>query len=195
MEKNHDSMIIEDILKGNVNAYEKIVDKYMRKIYGYIFNFVKDKHTAEDLTQETFIKAYNSLDKFDKTKNFSIWMLSIGRNTTWDYFKRIKKYAAYEFMEDVDSGNIDNDFSNPIRILERKEEINLLEDIVNSLPSKYKDLIILKYFEELSYSEISSRLKIPENKVKWRLYQARSKIAEQLKEYGILYERGDGCGL
>ncbi|WP_432405400.1 RNA polymerase sigma factor [Wukongibacter sp. M2B1] len=176
-----DIEIIEKILKGDISAFEILINKYNKKIFGYIIRSVRYKHIAEELTQEVFLKIYRNLNKFDKNLSFSVWLFTIARNTTIDYLKSSKSQYTYELNEDLDSNRMNNTLQNPLDIIEKKENGEILYRIINSLPNKYKELIVLKYFEELSYCEISKRLDMPVNKVKWRLYEARKKI---IKAFG-----------
>jgi len=177
-----DVEIIEEILKGDINAFEILINKYNKKVFGYIAKSVGDKHIAEELTQEVFLKIYRNLNRFDKNLSFSVWLFTIARNTTIDYFKSSNSQYTYALNEGLDSNRINNTSQNPVEIIEKKENREILDRMVNSLPSKYKELIVLKYFEELSYCEISKRLDIPINKVKWRLYEARKKIIKAFED-------------
>jgi RNA polymerase sigma-70 factor (ECF subfamily) len=187
-----DSQIIEEVLKGNINLYRKLVEKHSTKLIGYIFNITRDIYLSEDIGQEVFIKAYKNLDKFDKEKSFSVWLLRIGRNTALDHMK--KKYIHYELNENLDSNTKDTTLINPSEILIKKEEIEELEKTIHQLPNKYKDLILLKYFEDLSYKDISLKLDISIDKVKWRLYEARKLCIRELEKNKPM-ERGDDIGL
>ena len=190
-----DISIIEDICKGNTYLFENIIDKYNKKVYGYILSLVKNPHTAEELTQETFVKTYKNLGKYDRDKEFSIWIFRIARNTVLDYFRKTTKSSTYELNENLDSDIEDRSLTNPEEIIERKEKIAIIEEIIESLPKKYKDLIILKYFDELSYIEISSRLRMPQDKVKWSLYQARKKLINEYAKYEIKEKGSEAYGM
>ncbi|MCT4604564.1 MAG: RNA polymerase sigma factor [Marinisporobacter sp.] len=195
METSEELVLIENILKGHVNDYEKIVDKYSRKVHGYIFKLVRNEHIAEELAQETFIKTYRHLDRFDTKKSFSVWILKIARNTALDYFKSKKRCSAYELKEELDFKDEDSILQNPANAVERKERLNLINEIINNLPKKYRELIVLKYFEELNYNEIALRLDISTDKVKWRLYQARKKMVKEYEKLKSLEMRGEIYGL
>ncbi|MBU5438823.1 RNA polymerase sigma factor [Tissierella sp. MSJ-40] len=192
MVDKEDLEIIEEVLKGNINLYRKLVEKYSTKLTGYIFNITRDIHLSQDFGQEVFIKAYKNLDKFDKEKSFSVWLLRIGRNTALDHMK--KKYIHYELSENLDSNTKDTTLMNPSEILIKKEEVEELEKIIHQLPNKYKDLILLKYFEDLSYKDISLKLDISIDKVKWRLYEARKLCIRELGKNKPI-ERRDNIGL
>lgn len=177
-------LIIKKIKKGKVNYYERIIAKYDKSLYSYIFSLVKEKYLAEDLLQETFIKIYKNLDKYDIGKNFSAWIITIARNTVYDYSKK-KKIKTLNILEEKDC-YIQETNNDPSRILEEKEKIEILDKLVNKLPEKYRDIIILKYFDELKYHEIAEVLNTDDAKVKWKLYEARELL---IREMNVLEEQ------
>lgn len=178
MREYEDLILIQDVLQGKLDVYEKIIAKYNSKLYGYIYKMVHNEHTARELTQDTFVKVYRSLISFDQSRNFSVWLFTIGRNTVMDHFKYIKRHNTCTLQEETDIIREENHWQNPELIIERKENMKLIDETLQLLPKKYKDLIILKYFENLSYDDIALRLNISNKEVKWRLHQARKKMAQ-----------------
>ena len=179
MVENQDSSLIEEILKGNKDRFEVVVNKYGDYVFGYIFKQVKDRNVAEEIVQNTFIKAFRNLGNFDRHKPFLPWILKIARNDLMDYYRRESKRNAVNIDENFQ--NIIDKNSEPIRILEEKERLREIDNIINSMNYKYRVLIILKYFQGMSYEEISKELNISVGKVKWRLYEARKLF---IREYG-----------
>lgn len=182
MKENEDLFVVLEILRGKTDSYEKILQKYNNKLYGHIFKLVHDKHTAEELTHSVFIKAYKSLDKFDKGKSFSVWLFAIAKNTVIDHFKYMKRHSTIVLVEELDSYNDEDMGQSPEHIIERKETIQMVDQVIEYLPPKYKDLILLRYFEELSYESIAARLNLSPNEVKWRLHQARKKMVQCIED-------------
>lgn len=178
---SEDSCIINEILKGDIDSYEKIISKYESKLYGYIFKLVRNEHVAQDILQETFLKAYINLSKYNKKKDFSPWILKIARNNVLDYFKKKKNHSIFELNENTDSIEENKTDEIPHKALEEKENTKQIDKVINSLPDKYRILIILKYFNDLNYKEISERMNISVDKVKWRLYEARKTMAKELR--------------
>jgi len=181
LKETEDFSTIRKVLEGNVNAFEILVDKYSKRVYGYIFKSVRDKYVAEELTQEIFLKIYRSLNRFDMDKSFSVWLFTIAKNTMLDYFKQSPRQYTSGLNEEVDFNKISDDSQNPLYIVEKNEKRQEIDRIIDTLPDKYRELIVLKYFEELNYSEISRRLDISINKVKWRLYEARKQLVRALR--------------
>lgn len=176
-------LIIKKVKKGKVNYFEKIIKAYDKSLYGYIYSLVREKYLAEDLLQETFIKIYKHLDQYDPSKSFSAWIISIARNTVYDYSKK-KRIPTLNLLDEKDHP-IEALSNNPSQLLEAKEKIEVLDKLLNNLPEKYRDIIILKYFDELKYNEIAEVLDIEITKVKWQLYEARKIL---LREMNIFEE-------
>ncbi|WP_454052668.1 RNA polymerase sigma factor [Clostridium sp. Marseille-Q7071] len=165
-----DKEIIKSILEGNKNDFEKILIKYDKKVYGFICKLIGDKHIAQDLAQETFLKAYRNLYNFDRNKNFITWLFTIAKNTSLNYLKS-NESKSFE--------KIDEEFAHdltPEVVIENKENMKELYELIHSLPEKYRVLILLKYVEKLTAEDIGKVLNLPKGKVESRLYIARQKL-------------------
>ena len=156
---------------------ERLIDSYGNDVLRISYIYLKDKHLAEDAFQEVFVKVYKNLEKFQGKSSEKTWILSITMNTCKDmlrssWLKRIIRLEDNESMnfEMKDTSNSLDD--TVIRQLEYKE---LLNEVMN-LPRKYKELIILYYYENISTSEISKILNIPEGTVRSRLFRAREML-------------------
>ena len=156
---------------------ERLIDSYGNDVLRIAYIYLKDKHLAEDAFQEVFVKVYKNLEKFQGKSSEKTWILSITMNTCKDmlrssWLKRIIRLEDNESMnfEIKDTSNSLDD--TVIRQLEYKE---LLNEVMN-LPRKYKELIILYYYENISTSEISKILNIPEGTVRSRLFRAREML-------------------
>lgn len=179
MVEDQDSSLVEEILKGNKNRFEVLVNKYGDYVFGYIFKQVKDRNIAEEVVQNTFIKAFRNLGNFDRHKPFLPWIMKIARNDLMDHYRRESKRNAVDIDENFQ--NIMDNNSEPTRVLEEKERLMEIDNIINSMKDKYRTLILLKYIQDMSYEEISKELNISVSKVKWRLYEARKIF---IREYG-----------
>ena len=176
-------LIIKKIKKGKVNYFEKVIKKYDKNLYSYIYSLVKEQYLAEDLLQETLIKIYKNIDKYDTEKSFSAWIITIARNTVYDHFKKNKIHTLH-ILDDKDY-DVKERNNNPSEILEEKEKTEVIDKVLNKLPEKYRDIIIYKYFDELKYEEIAEVLNIDAAKVKWKLYEARKLL---IREMNVLEE-------
>lgn len=183
-EQLNEKVILTKILKGKTKYFEQIIIKYNKRLYGYISKLTNHSSDTEDILQETFIKVYNKLYTYDMEKDFSVWLLSIARNTALDYMRKNKNHLT--LVDDLDLKDMRSEHL-PEQSLVEKEKSIVLDDLVNRLPEKYRVLIVLKYFEELSYDEISTRLKIDKNKIRWQLHQARKLLVLYNEEEANLW--------
>jgi RNA polymerase sigma-70 factor, ECF subfamily len=183
MIKNDDNQIIEQILRGNGNLYEVLVKKYQKQVYTLSFRMLNDKEDAKDIAQNAFIKAYDNLDSFNNKLKFFSWIYRITLNECINAQKRQSRFDSIDgntkFKRVADSDSIEANF-------ETTERNKLLETALDSLKQETKALIIMKYYEDMSYEEIASALDIPVGKVKSRLFSARQVLKENLIEQGIL---------
>lgn len=180
-----DTVIISRILKGKTEEYEKIIDRYEKKIYGFVLRIAGDVDAAQDIAQDTFIKAYQSLGKFSLDKNFGTWIFTIAKNNAFNFLKQRKRMKIVSLNEDVDISSLEiasASIDNPVETFERKLYLKYVNVILEDIPEKYKTLIYLKYSEGLSYKEISERLDIDIEMVQSRLYMARQMIIKRFKK-------------
>lgn len=181
MKKNEELNIINKILDGDKKAFRVLLEAYDKRVYGFIYNIIRDFYISQDLTQETFIKVYKNIHKYDKTKEFSTWIYTIAKNECFKYLRKVKKVNLVEINDNI-LINIFNKLT-PEVLLEKKEDNKVMLKIIDELPKKYREVIILKYFKDLSYKEISEHLNISEKKVESWLYLARKNITKQYSKY------------
>lgn len=176
-----DIIYIQSVLGGNIDDFKFLVDKYKNQIFTLIFRMVNDYHVAEDLAQETFIKAYTSLKKYKIEYSFYNWLYTIALNLTRNYLKRRKIIGFVSFNKgDADlpiASNEDVEES-----VERDMESEKLRMTLEKLPIKYREVLILRIAEEMSYDEISKVLKIPIGTVETRIHRAKEKLKKMLKK-------------
>ncbi len=184
----HDiSQLIERALQGDQKAYTDIVARFREQIYHFIFRMVKDKAQAEDLTQETFIKAFRALASFNSNYAFSTWLYKIAANNCIDYFRK-KKLATTSIDTPIKAkdGELQRDFPDreqgPESELISKEQTNQIQSAIDSLPPKYKQAIMLRHSQDKSYEEISKELDIPLGTVKVRIFRAREMLKARMKD-------------
>ena len=145
------------------------------------------KEDVEDLTQEAFIKAFNSLDKFDRQFAFSTWLYKIASNNCIDYLRK-KKLSTFSIDKDIESD--DDDFKFEIPDHDTKPDRNILDterkkvllDAINGLPDKYKTVILLRHNDEMEYEEIAKKLRLPLGTVKAHIFRGRELLNKYLKD-------------
>ncbi len=177
-----DEAIAKEVQHGNIEAFEQLVERYEPKIMRYARKFLLERDDAQDLVQEVFFKIYANIRSFDATRKFSSWIYRIAHN---EFLNAIEKRGSGRFVSLFDF----DIFLPPLFAKEtadeevnRKELKNLLESKLAKLDPKYREPLILYYFEELGYQEIADVLKIPVSTVGIRLRRGREILKKNLKE-------------
>lgn len=180
-----DEEVIEKIKGGAVELFEVIVTRYQRKLINYIYRMINDLDSAMELSQEVFIKVYNSLDKYDPCYKFTTWVHRIASNATIDWMRK-KKIDAYSLdtndNEDAPSmkQQIPAKGLTPLQDLEMNQLQGRIESAIDELPFIYKQLIILRHLNDLSYEEIASTVNLPLGTVKNRIFRGREMLKAKL---------------
>jgi len=174
-----DFRLVKQILEsGNRSAYSQLMDEYFEKVYTRMLKMTGQPGDAEDLTMEAFNKAFSKLDQYTPDFAFSTWLYRIAKNNCIDYLRRNKKdndtrVNQQEAGIGIAAHEMANQLPSPEQLMINRQETRLLREIVDTLHPKYKDIINLHYFNELSCEEIAAQLDLPEGTVKVRLFRAR----------------------
>jgi RNA polymerase sigma-70 factor, ECF subfamily len=171
--------IIERHLGGDEAAFSEIVKIYLRPIYNFIFRFVNDRDMAEDLAQETFVKAWKKMKQYNAERNFKTWIFTIAKNTTFDWFKKKKEVPFSRFIDEEGENwleNIEDENFLPDEVLERKNIAEELEKILEKIPLHYRVILILQYKEDFTLHEIAEILDEPYNTIKSRHRRGLEKL-------------------
>ncbi len=173
-----DETIIEQVLNGNRNAYALLVDQYKDRVFSLIIGIVRNREAAEELAQDVFVKAYNSLKKFRREAGFSTWIYRIAYNTAISETRK-KKYIVKSFDEQLEkAASIQLTASEDEQIEENESKHKLLEQALTTLPPEDKLILMLYYFEEKSVEEISKATRLTTSNVKVKLFRLRNKLKE-----------------
>lgn len=181
-----DIELIRQALEGDQQAYTEILKKYRAPLYNLLYRMVKNKMETEDLVQEAFIKAFNSLASFNDDYAFSTWLYKIAINNCIDHFRK-KKLKTFPIDKPIESkdGTIQREFPDasyqPDKSLLSKEKNKLIDEAIQNLPEKYRTAIVLRHNDDKSYDEISDIMGIPLGTVKARIFRAREMLKKQLK--------------
>jgi RNA polymerase sigma-70 factor (ECF subfamily) len=173
--------------RGDNKAFQTLLKKYRKSVYYMLLKMVKNPDDAEDLTQEAFAKAFNSIDKFDSTFAFSTWLFRIATNNCIDFIrkKRVQTVSIDAPVEGDDGSSMRFDVRDenhdPNEAMLRSQRRHYLQLALERLPEKYRELVDLRYFQELSYEEVADKLQIPLGTVKAQLFRARELLNEELK--------------
>ncbi len=154
-----DEELVERIRKENSELYVEIVKRYQQKLYRYLAYLIGNSSEAEDLVQNVFTKAYQNLFSFNIKKKFSSWIYRIAHNEGVNFIKK-RKREKHISLEDLDFPLVDNTSSMSDNLIKEELQKNVKQSL-DTLESKYREPLILYYFEDKSYKEISDILRIP----------------------------------
>ena len=177
-----DQVYINKILNGDSNAFAVLVDRYKDLVYTLAMRMVKNKEEAEEVAQDTFIKAYKSLAKFKGESKFSTWIYKVAYNTCLDRLKKIKRQYNTVAIDEYTEHQVKS-IDNALDKIEEQEKQQAIKACLELLPGEDSFLLTLYYFEELSLDEISKVTGLKPNNVKVKLFRSRKKLANVLKEH------------
>ena len=175
---------------GNSQAYADLMAAYRAPLYSLLLRMTRNTTTADDLTIETCAKAFLQLNRYSPTGTFSSWLYTIGTNTYIDHLRRqrLQTIPLSDATRTPEGETIELQIPsgqpNPEEALIRVERDEALKAIVDQLKEPYRQIVSLRYYEDLSYEEIASRLHIPMGTVKIRLLRAKELLAATVKEKG-----------
>ncbi|MCM3358694.1 RNA polymerase sigma factor [Psychrobacillus sp. MER TA 171] len=160
---------------------EQLYRDHSDRVYGYIYLLVRHKESAEDLTQETFYKAFKGYASFDKQASPATWILKIARNVTYDYFrrKRVVQFFSFEKNHDIETKEL-----SPEGHIERKEKLTRMYDSLRLLKKDYQEVIILRKIQECSIQETAFILGWTEAKVKMKMMRALEALKKEFHQKG-----------
>jgi RNA polymerase sigma factor (sigma-70 family) len=181
-----DEELIREIKNGSKSAMDVLVRRYYKTIFAFVYRRVTDKTIAYDLTQEVFIKIIKNIKRYSKKSSFKNWALAIAVNQCRDYF-RSSEAKNSKLSSELEEGKYQSSTSIS-SVFEKKENRKLIMNALNQLPHNQREVVILKYFDDLKLIEIVGITGANESTVKSRLYQAIGKL-ESFLERGDLFEQ------
>ena len=182
-----DEALLADSLDGNMVAFDLLVDRYYDRIYGYLYRFLKDSDMAEDLLQETFLRVWRKRAEFRNIASFSTWIYTIAGNLARSEWRRRKRWRMLRLgpsdNEDEPEYELPDEGAIPDRVVEnRMAAAELLEEVAR-LPERYRQVVILRDIQEMSYEEIAGIVQVPVGTVKSRLNRGRLILQEKLGKW------------
>lgn len=182
-----DAQLLASVVVGDIGAFEKIVSRYKVRLYNFSFRFVGDQETAEDIVQETFLRAYRSRREYRAIANFSTWLFTIAGNLAKSELRRRKRWRFLSLDWDEDSGDrmeIPDETFRPDTIAESSMTDQRIQSAIDSLQANYKQVVILRDIEGLSYQEIAEIVHCPVGTVKSRVNRGRLRLQQKLRVEG-----------
>ena len=177
-----DQQLIEQTLKGDTASFGKLVERYQDFVFTIAFRIMKVREEAEEVAQDSFIKAYESLKSFRGESKFSSWLYSIAYRKGLDALRKNKKYKASEIIDDITEGEVSG-IEDALYYLEDQERKKAIQDCILKLAADEAAIITLYYFQDQSVREISSITQLSEDNIKVKLFRSRKKLFGLLKHF------------
>ncbi len=178
-----DIELVERAIEGDEKSFEEIVRRYQHPIVSYIYRMTGDYETSLDIAQEVFIKVYSNLSSYRSNYRFSTWIYKIAHNATIDYLRRDHK--SQEVQSETNFLRLESQNPTPQKESEVKELLEEIRSVIGCLPTNYRELILLRHSQDLSYEEIAEITGLPIGTVKNRLFRARAEIKKLLARRGF----------
>lgn len=188
----NDEELVKRVKNGDIDAFEEIIAKYEKRVFGLIYNVIKNENEIEDVAQEVFMKVYKNIDKFKGNSSLYTWIYRITANLCLDYIKKKKEVIYIDEKLQLDDGEVDFQIPSNEKLqdelYEEKELKEKLQKSIAKLPEKQQMVIILRDIKGFSYEEISEILEMKLGTVKSQINRARLKLKELLEKDGTFLD-------
>jgi RNA polymerase sigma-70 factor (ECF subfamily) len=192
----HDPQLVKRCLEGDDSAWEELLRIHARKVYNLCYRFTGRISEAEDLTQEVFIKIFQTLRTYDEAQGgFPTWLWRVARNHLVDHYRRTRKERLTSSLED-ELGKAEgrhNPAADPVSRVEARERRERVQAALEKLSPEMREAVILRDFQDLDYQEIAQVLGVPEGTVKSRINRGRLELARVLKRMQEMEDQGKGA--
>ncbi len=189
MTREEELRTVESVLGGDVNAFETLVLSYEKNVYNLALRMVKNPEDASDMAQEAFIRAYNSLASFRGESKFYVWLYRIVSNVCLDFLRSRSRHPTVSLSVENDEGeetelDIPDESQSPEALLERRLTRDSVRRGLDALSEEYRQILLLREIQGLSYDEIAETLSMELGTVKSRIFRARKKLCDFLLRDG-----------
>ncbi|MFA4817880.1 MAG: sigma-70 family RNA polymerase sigma factor [Parcubacteria group bacterium] len=184
-EEKNDKQLIEKFLAGDGQSFEFLLKKYLKPVYNFLYRLTSDTAALDDLTQTTFIKAWQNIKKFNLDKNFKTWIFTIAKNTAYDYFKKKKTVPFANFIDAEGNNKLENISDGdilPLELLAKADAAKTLETALAKISDQYHLILTMHYKNDLTLREIAEILSLPYNTVKSQHQRGLKALRQILQE-------------
>lgn len=182
-----DERLVELALDGDEEAFCTLVRRYQRRLTAFLSQLVGDLELARELTQESFVRAWSALDRFNPRYRFSTWLFRIAHNLGIDHLRRRRLQTVSLYRTDQDGGEVEVAVADlakdPLGHLENRVLASELRRVIDGLRPEYRELVLLRHFAGLSYQEIADFKEMPLGTVKNKLFRAHSVLRKALAAF------------
>jgi RNA polymerase sigma-70 factor (ECF subfamily) len=190
MSNQDDIEIIDRVLNGDIEAYSKIIEKYQNMAFRYVYSQFNNYDETMDITQDIFIMSLEALKSFRKESKFSTWFFSIMVNYCKNYRKKSRRYNTIPINGTRDEEDyemqIPDERSDPESTVITDESLRIVREEIHRLPDDYREVLVLRDIEGLSYNEICEILDIKLSNVKVRIHRGRELLKNRLYTRGLV---------
>ena len=177
--------IIRRCLSGDERAHRELIDRYERPVFSVALRMVRQREDAEDITQETFVRMFRALARYDPTRPFSSWLFTIASRLAIDHLRRrrvtllplVRREAGSAEEETID---VVDPGVGPEVETQHGQEAERVQHLIDALPPHYRIVVVMRHQQDLSYDEIAEALRLPLSTVKARIHRARAPLAQRL---------------
>ena len=180
MQPSSDEAIIRRVYAGEASAFASLYEKYKNGVYAYCFRLLRNTEAAEDALQSVFTKALESIMTLDDPSAFKYWLFMIARNEVYGMIRKLRS-PNHEFV--LDESDEPWDPETPFTHAEQSNQRDILQEQLGQLKPEYREVLILREYEQFSYAEIAALTGDTENSVRARIFKARKALARRLKPY------------
>lgn len=181
---HRDEDLVRSYLGGEENALRLLIDRYLKSLYNFVYQYVGNADEAEDVVQEVFVKVWKNLKKFDRSRSFKTWIFTIAKNSALDVLKKKKTipFAAFEDEQGHNAlvANLTDESLLPNELLERADIAGVLQKTVEKLPSADRVILFLYYHDGFNFREIAEALEEPLDTIKSRHRRALLRLKKLL---------------
>ncbi|MEE2775748.1 MAG: sigma-70 family RNA polymerase sigma factor [Acidobacteriota bacterium] len=182
--------LVARALSGSEDAFRILVDQYQRPVFGLIVRMVRDRGLAEDLPQDVFLKAYKALGSYDADRKFSSWLFKIAHNATIDHLRRSQLATVPLVTDDPERADLvdvleDEAALSPDRVAASSDLGRALDESIRQLRLAYREVVLLRHRDELSYQEIADIMGASLGTIKTNLHRARKELMVSMRERGL----------
>ncbi len=172
--------IIQSVLEGDRDSYALLVDRYKAPIFTLAYRMTGSYEDANDLAQETFIKAFENLGRFDQKRTFFTWLYTIGLNLVRNHLKKVKRMPVRNGAEDIPSLSQDNSPNAELSMV-GDQTMRDLEICLNCLSDNLREMVVMRFYQELSFEDIARISGLSLSAAKMRVYRGLEKLRELME--------------
>ena len=182
MSGQDETSLVDRCREGEDEAWRELVDRFGQKVYSIAYHFTLKREDAEEMSQEIFLKIFESLDRYNGGYPLIAWIVALARNLCIDRYRRRKREQSFRFVSDEAVAPLLRALDDPSADAIRKERTKMLFSALAEIPEDLAEILVLRDLDGLAYEEIGQALELPDGTVKSRLFRARAEVARKIRE-------------